>query len=783
MKSVKSNENLILAKSDGTTLLEHIEDNIVILNNLKRMLPLLPKITKLDNFWDILFSTIFFHDFGKIHKEFQKYIKGEKNLWTKQRHEIYSIPFIDKLNLDERYIKLIKKVILSHHKSFYELKYNYLKSKEDLEYEYELNWKNKTKFHPQDYEGNLKYNFDKKVIDFYIKKFDELAKKYHISVQLKNEKIKINNIRNPIEEFAYNLEKYNKEEYLQHLLLWGSLKICDHLGSAKIIEIYMFEEKHFVFLDEMKRKIEFYDHQKKCFSIKGSCLLIAPTGSGKTESAIGWVKTQLENKQGRVFYVLPYTASINAMHKRLIKNMDRSASKISNIIGILHGNISHYISIYFEEGITKNENSIRNKKIKKIIKQYKNLLSPLIVCTPFQLLKYFYGVKGFEKGFVFFSGAKLIFDEIHAYDIVTFAQIVVMLEVLKKDFLCDVMIMTATIPTFMQNILAERLNIDNIITADKKFVEKLKRHKIKIVDKNIFDFIDSNFRKIINNHNKIILVCNTVEQSQKVYMKVRDMNICSDNEIVLIHGRFNQHDRNDKEKAIYNQKTKILIGTQTIEVSLDIDYDVMITEPAPIDALLQRFGRVNRNSKKKPAPVYICRKGGEYDHYIYPINKIEKTLEVLNDVDILCEKNIGNLIDEVYPNWNDFEKKEFEDTVSLFRNSLKSLQPFSDTKETEEFYYSKFTNIKVLPACYYSKYINLMELYNFIEAEKLLVNINRNFFYKYIKEGKIEKRELVLSEDEKILKKHSFYIIKCKYNSEVGLINEYEEIKHDINFI
>jgi CRISPR-associated endonuclease/helicase Cas3 len=50
-----------------------------------------------------------------------------------------------------------------------------------------------------------------------------------------------------------------------------------------------------------------------------------------------------------------------------------------------------------------------------------------------------------------------------------------------------------------------------------------------------------------------------------------------------------------------------LIGTQAIEVSLDIDYDVIFSDPAPLDALIQRFGRVNRKRLKSPCPCLVFK--------------------------------------------------------------------------------------------------------------------------------------------------------------------------------
>ena len=70
----------------------------------------------------------------------------------------------------------------------------------------------------------------------------------------------------------------------------------------------------------------------------------------------------------------------------------------------------------------------------------------------------------------------------------------------------------------------------------------------------------------------------------------------------------------------------LLVGTQAVEVSLDIDFDCLFSEPAPIDALIQRFGRINRKGRKGICDVCICKEGGENDPFIYSRDKVERTL-------------------------------------------------------------------------------------------------------------------------------------------------------------
>jgi len=74
--------------------------------------------------------------------------------------------------------------------------------------------------------------------------------------------------------------------------------------------------------------------------------------------------------------------------------------------------------------------------------------------------------------------------------------------------------------------------------------------------------------------------------------------------VKLLHSQFNQEDRNQIEKEIAGGlPPKVLIATQVVEVSLDMDFELGFFEPAPIDALVQRMGRVNRYGNRPPAKI------------------------------------------------------------------------------------------------------------------------------------------------------------------------------------
>lgn len=136
---------------------------------------------------------------------------------------------------------------------------------------------------------------------------------------------------------------------------------------------------------------------------------------------------------------------------------------------------------------------------------------------------------------------------------------------------------------------------------------------------------------------------------------------------MLLHSRFKRGDRNCKEEKLigldengisfnsFNTSNEacIVVSTQIVEVSLDISFDVMITECAPLDALIQRFGRINRKRSLKNIgklkPVYVIGPpDNEKDAKPYELEILKKSFAVLEDGKILHERDLQNKIDLVF---------------------------------------------------------------------------------------------------------------------------------------
>lgn len=766
----------ILAKSEPRiSLKEHIDDCLRILQYLKICFPKTKDIVSEIDFWNVVRLSIIMHDLGKAHSEFTKVLLSLKNGWNRQRHELFSLPFIDGLDIEDPTKQLIRLCVAGHHKDFERLNRNYISN----------TYSDGSTGDEFGDDGFVSYEDEFKkvnvagVISLLKNDFQIILREYH-------QKPPQNLILSYLHKSTKGEFNIKSKDYFKLLLLFGALKHCDHLGSAQIKRIENLEKSSFLFLDNQRTKLlnngkDFYTHQLKCANTFGNAILTAPTGSGKTESSMMWLKNQLElNGQGRVFYVLPFTASINAMYERL--SSDEKGLGNSKV-GMLHGKLQDYLYDYLDD--VQYLNSSKKEAIGEIRDKFKTLITPLKVITPFQLIKNLFGLKGFEQGIFEWTGGYFIFDEIHAYSPEVFAQIKVFLEYVVTYLKGKVFIMTATMPSFLKTELENTIGNFTSIIADEQLYKTFNRHRIILKEGLLINSI-----QVIENDlkagKKVLVVCNTVLQSQEVFKMLKDYATNA----VLLHSAFTGEDRINHEKSLKkgeNDKIspiQLLAGTQAIEVSLDIDYDMIYTEPAPIDALIQRFGRVNRNREKGICPVIVFKGANKNDKFIYNTDLIERTINafetaIAEDDGILEEYKLQNYIDFVYPNWNEKNKKSFDEIYQLLKYSTENqLIPLLHSKKKEEDFYKQFDGIKVLPIKLKERFENYLSKYDFIGAERLKVQIRKNKFAQLISENdhNLYKTSYSFETEKSKLITIPYWILTKKYDEEIGLLYNEQEV-------
>lgn len=112
------------------------------------------------------------------------------------------------------------------------------------------------------------------------------------------------------------------------------------------------------------------------------------------------------------------------------------------------------------------------------------------------------------------------------------------------------------------------------------------------------------------------VICNTVRRAQDVYCAVKEAGIVSGDDLILFHARFPFAWRDDIERRVLSRFGKdgqrpykaVVVATQVIEQSLDLDFDLMVSDLAPADLVLQRAGRLHRHERaSRPASLSAPR--------------------------------------------------------------------------------------------------------------------------------------------------------------------------------
>lgn len=706
----------IMAKSDGVTTLKlHTQHVIDAGFNLINSLPFTDQEK---NYWKgKLLRCAVLHDIGKIHSEFQRRLKGEKN--TVIRHEIISLWFCENF-LDLSFDELF--AIATHHKGIIP--------------HYDAGGRLKTENLTEEVE--VLVTFQKELLTS--STLGKWLNEFDIKLELSNKepRTQISKIMRHSLHYRMQSKCFNSPEEIKQLSMMRALLIAaDHIGSAQLgnkiprfkrIRIQDFQPK-----DAEGNCLPFRDFQQILQYVKNDIILHAPTGSGKTEAALGWVYSN-QKKNARLFYLLPYTASINAMVVRLQKVFGKKR------VTALHSKTLDY----FFEQLSHEEydnNSIDYSKLQCEARTKKSLSSelfyPVKVATLHQILKTSLKGKGWELALYDYKNALFIIDEFHTYNALLTGMLLATIKLFKKTFNAKFIFISATIPDFMlNNIITKIYDGDGTkyicpnpaMASDNQILDK-KRHILYCQsNSNIKDKIHL-IRENLNKNKNTLVIVNNVKTAQILY---NEINPAEKDKTALLHSGFNKKSRKIIEKKITNKnkdkRPQLLIATQAVEVSLDIDYDVAFIENAPIDALIQRFGRVNRLGLKGLAPIYLFENIIGNTKYFYEEEVLKDTWRCLSKVNEQClsENDLMNACNHVYKNgYNENQQKDFErglmnDTITNFENDWIAGDWDNCIEDALERNNQK---VEILCKNLIGEYEYLLKEKRYIEANQLMVQV------------------------------------------------------------
>jgi len=641
-------------------------------------------------FWNTSFFAVSFHDFGKICNIFQETIKGKRafNDDERVRHEFFSGMFLylNNMSFYEHNPESII-AVFSHHKAFNDDGFNeYVSRNRILKFVIQENLIQEfvTFINEIASDKNLKkIDVDKKTLEFINADYENLLLIYHKRFYhslAKESNLKLENRKN----YIYHKALLNISDWTAsgHLSLEKGVTYTKEFLARKIVSKLEKDGKN-----NIAKNFTFRNFQEISL-IKNNAIVIAPTGSGKTEAALIWASSKKDWE--RIIYLLPTRVTSNSIYNRLTDYFGEEYTQL------IHSTARQYIKEQ-KDGSYNQKRYFRDKSF------FKNIN----ICTVDQILTLGFNLGFWEVKTFHMMNARVIIDEIHLYSPYTLGLIISTIKYLKENFNTKFYIMTATMPKKLQTLLSKTLEEVSFI-KDEELLDK-SRNIFEVNDCLIDEFLGE-ISKEIEDGKKVLIVVNTVDKAIELYESLKEVASVSNKKAVCYHSRFIKKDRFLKEKEIFELDKKneggVLIATQVVEVSLDIDFDILYTENAPIDAIIQRAGRVNRKRSKENSKVIIFQNYSISEKIYDSGNVLFNTLEEFKKINgqRLTEKELNNLVDIVYEdldietNEKYIEGLEKHLEIQYKYNFIKDL-----TSDDKVFTREGLDNISVIPNEFYEK--------------------------------------------------------------------------------
>lgn len=663
-----------LAKPDKT-IKQHTEELLKCLDLLLEL-----GYIKKGEIYNLVEKACIYHDLGKLNDEFQKRVKSKTLKFNEDKevvHNVLSLYFIDSkmFTTEADYLKVAHSV-LNHHS--YGNVFEILNEKEEL--------------------------IKSLVKDFNI---------YKIKRSIKTKLVKKELINNP-----------------ETIKIKGYLHKCDYSASAGNVAEYpnsFLEEALKNLLIKWKKEnnnTKWNELQKFALENKNENIIaIAQTGMGKTEAGFLWIG----NTKG--FFVLPIRTAINAIYDRARKNILNN-DKIEEKIAILHSSSLEYYLRNISNDMSENEDILNYHTIGR------QLSIPINITTMDQIFDFVFKYPSYELKLTTLGYSKIVIDEIQAYSADLLAYLIYGLEKVNEQG-GKIAILTATLPPFIKDLLKKNMDFKE---NENAFTSDVIRHNLKVINERISSddiYEKYNENKKLNKNNKVLIVCNTIKEAQKIYNQLKGK--VDEKELNILHSKFIRKERLEKEEDIIefgktydeekniDKKSGIWISTSIVEASLDIDFDYLFTELQDLNSLFQRLGRCNRKGKKdsKDYNCYVYTKieesnlvdgkRGFIDRSLFNLSK-----EAIEDLDgQLSEKEKVSLI-EKYLTTENLKDSDYMRKYNKEYEFINDIEPYKF--QVNDVNLRNILSEEIIPSPIYEKYLSdITELENKLKDREISI--------------------------------------------------------------
>ena len=433
----------------------------------------------------------------------------------------------------------------------------------------------------------------------------------------------------------------------------------------------------------------------------GLTLIEAPTGSGKTEAALAYAWRLLEaGAADSIVFALPTQATANAMLARIHAFAERVFGHANVVLAHGKRQFSDAFKALVERGQRPTAQGREEASVqcaawlansRKLV-----FLGQIGVCTVDQTLLSVLPVRHkFMRGFGL-NKAVLIVDEVHAYDAYMHG---LLGEVLKNQKTCggSAILLSATLPNGLRGKLLAAWDAHG--TADAPYpalwhavsgeviphtvaeAQRPPRREVEveclpIPDAYPDDVLKARMVAAAEAGALVGFVANVVDVAQRLARELRELTTL---DVDVFHARYRFCDRQDKEQAVLEHygraaprgKGRILVATQVIEQSLDLDFDWLLTQICPVDLLFQRLGRLHRHARERrpqgfeaPHCTVLSVTGDDYGVFklIYGNARVLWRTQVL-----LTQPDVKLVFPEAYRGWIErvYDEKVWDDEPGI----------------------------------------------------------------------------------------------------------------------
>lgn len=390
----------------------------------------------------------------------------------------------------------------------------------------------------------------------------------------------------------------------------------------------------------------------------GLWIAMAPTGNGKTEAAL--LRHSLRKE--RLVFALPTQATTNAMMKR-VQGVYQGTGNVAELAHRLASVEDFYavqsefkaLNCHDEDGGpgTPSQGLIPSEFLRSGTAR---LLAPVSVSTIDQVLAGSLRTKWAHLRLLTIANAHIVIDEAHLLDQYQSA-LAEQLMVWWGATNTRVTLLSATLPRWQRDAFASAYDSgwepEDISFPSQENVpgaaEELHQasYGISISKTKASDTVQAHVDWVEGLRAaapaaRLGVVVNTVGRAQETARKLSDSGI----EPIVLHSRMTAGHRRDAADRLLREIGKsgsgtgtVLVGTQAVEASLDIDLDAMSTDLAPSPSIIQRAGRVWRHQDPRRAarlpgahelPLHVVRGEGKRGALPYFASELDRVWEYLS---------------------------------------------------------------------------------------------------------------------------------------------------------